>query len=534
MKMRQKLLAGAACVLGAIIVTGVLANTTPERLESQGFDTAEPASFDARSGLGRNGALTAREMDMARAAWTYFEVTYQETTGLTNSVGAYPSTTLWDTASYIGGLVAAHQLGIIDKRTFDERAMKLIGTIRKLDLFRGELPNKVYHTKTGEKVNYANKPGEVGFSALDIGRFLVWMRIVKERYPYLANAIDNALLRWNYCNVIDEDGQLNGSILGKDKETVYVQEGRLGYEEYAAKGFELWGFDTRQSLAVKPFAFTDIYGVDVPYDPRDPRVFKTKNSVLMESYLLDGLEMNWDTPQDRTGEKDVATHGWRAEFASRVYLAQQRRFEETGILTARSEHQVNGSPYFVYDTIYGNGYAWNTLDPSGVYQPDRAAVAAKAAIGMWALWDTEYSDRLFDAVADLYDPEKGFYEGIYENGDGKIPLQTANNNGIILAALLYKAQGPILQFRNTDTQYWDVAFEDMALRKERCLPKRKPAPNEGARPTIMAADFKICRPITGENGIAATDCAVANLRRRPIGSDVEPVSPDLVAEGSEQ
>jgi len=119
-----------------------------------------------------------------------------------------------------------------------------------------------------------------------------------------------------------------------------------------------------------------IYDVKVPYDGRDPRVFKNQNYVLTEGYILDGIEMGWDLPFDRTRDGETASQGWRAEFANRIYLAQQRRFEQTGVITARSEHQVDGSPYFVYDSIFADGYAWNTLDPTGEYQPDRAAVSA--------------------------------------------------------------------------------------------------------------------------------------------------------------
>lgn len=81
-------------------------------------------------------------MQMARTAWSYFEKSYQEDTGLVNAVGSYPSTTMWDTASYISALVSAHELGIIDKREFDKRATKLIGTLRNLDLFRGKRPTR--------------------------------------------------------------------------------------------------------------------------------------------------------------------------------------------------------------------------------------------------------------------------------------------------------------------------------------------------------------------------------------------------------
>jgi len=324
---------------------------TPENIKKP-----QESSRSAGNGHpGRQGPLTPREISMAKAAWQYFVASTQENTGLANAVLSYPSTTMWDTASYIAALVSARELEIIDKREFDLRTLKLLGTMQGLDLFRGELPNKAYNTKTAEKVNYENKPGEIGFSALDIGRMMVWLYTLKQRYPYLANSVDGVMLKWKYCNVVDKNGKLYGAGVGGNNQTQYFQEGRLGYEEYAAKGFALWGFDTRQASEAGPFDFIEIFGVKVPYDTRDPRIFKAQNYVLTESYLLDGLELNWDLPDDNYSDPFLHTDGWQAEFAQRVYSVQEKRFEKTGILTARSEHQVKGSPFFVYDSIYAAG-----------------------------------------------------------------------------------------------------------------------------------------------------------------------------------
>ena len=419
----------------------------------------------------RRGFLNDRETQAAKVAWGYFEKFTQETTGLANSVGAYPSTTLWDTASYISGLVAAYELCLIEKPEFDKRMLKLLTTFRNLKLFRSELPNKVYHTKTGAQVDYTNKPGEIGYSALDIGRFMVWMRICRNRYPHLANTIDNMLLRWDYSNVIDKDGVMFGAAIDKDtKETVYAQEGRLGYEEYAAKGFALWGFKPYFAHRAEPYLTTNIFNVRVPYDGRDPRIFHSQNYVVTESYLLDGLELNWDLPHDDVSNDRVHTDGWRAEFADRIYQVQHNRYEVQGYMTARSEHNVKGPPYFTYDTIFSDGYPWNTVTPRGDYSPDHAAVATKAAFGLWALWDTYYTDILYEAVIELYDSERGFFEGLYEGGNGHIEIQTANNNGILLAALLHKVQGRILTPSDAKSEVWFTQFRDRDLRIKRGLP----------------------------------------------------------------
>ncbi len=419
----------------------------------------------------RRGFLTEREMRAARVAWKYFENFTQETTGLANSVGNYPSTTLWDTASYISGLVAAYELCIIDKPEFDRRIFALLTTFKTLELFRGELPNKVYHTKTGAKVDYTNKPGEIGFSSLDIGRFLVWMRILKNRYPYLANTIDSVLLRWDFSHVIDREGILYGGHIDKETGgTNYSQEGRLGYEEYAAKGFALWGFRPYLAHRAEPFLTASIFDIPVPYDGRDPRVFHSQNYVVTESYIQDGLELGWDLPQDDSSPDWLYSDGWRAEFADRIYRVQEARYFKTGYLTARSEHNVKGPPYFTYDTIFSDGYPWNTVTPRGDYSPDHAAIASKAALGMWVLWDTPYTDLLHDAIIELYDPEKGFYEGLYERGQGKIEIFTANNNGVILAALLHKVQGRILTPYTGGSEVWYTAFRDRDTRKRKNLP----------------------------------------------------------------
>lgn len=427
---------------------------------------------------GRNGPLTADEMRMARTAWKYFENNYQEETGLVNAVNNYPSVTLWDTASYFAGLVAAREFCIITKHEFDIRMTKVIDTFNTMEFFQGELPNKVYHTKTAEKVDYTNKPGEIGYSALDLGRLLIWLKIIKERYPEHSNGIDNFIQRWNFCNILDACGTMYGAALSKDKKVRYLQEGRLGYEEYAAKGFELWGFDTRRASLAEPFETIKIYGIDIAYDSRDPRKLGAHNYVVCESYVLDGIELNWDLPEDETNDDMTHTNEWIADYAQRIYQVQELRYLNTGIITARTEHQLAGPPYFVYDTIYTDGYPWNTITEKGDYVPEHAAVALKGALGLWSLWETPYTDLLYDTIADFYDPEKGYYEGKYERTGQAIETFTSNNNGIMLESLLYKVQGKLLQLSGRES-IWDLVINDEFKGQSKCFPNQRRACGPG-------------------------------------------------------
>ncbi|WP_420209317.1 DUF3131 domain-containing protein [Candidatus Electronema sp. JC] len=403
--------------------------------------------------------LTEEEIELAKIAWKYFENNTQDS-GLCNAVQQYPSTTMWDTASYMGGMTAAYELGIIDKKEFNLRMTKLLGALNKLEFFQNELPNKVYHAKDMIKVNYGNEAGEIGYSALDLGRMLIWLKIIKERYPIHAAAIDNFVLRWNFSNMVNENGTLYGASTSSG-ELRYLQEGRLGYEEYAAKGFQLWGFDTARASKMEPYSVILLHGIEVPYDSRDPRELTAHNYVVTESYVLDAMELGWDRADDRSSPHNVHTDAEMADFARRIFAVQAARHRETGILTARTEHQLDQDPYFVYDTIYSDGYPWNTITDSGEHVPKFAAVALKGAFGIWAVWDMPYSQTLFDSISHLHDQEKGFYEGLFENGAGFIDTFTANNNGIVLESFLYKAKGKLLQFGQTAApSLWDKTIEE--------------------------------------------------------------------------
>lgn len=387
----------------------------------------------------RAKALTAVQMQIAKTAWNYFKNNYQEATGLVNSVNGYPSTTMWDTASYIGALVSAHVLGIIQKKEFDTKLIKLIDTFKSLKLFRGILPNKAYNTITKELVNYENKPKEIGFSALDIGRILIWFKILKNMYPEHTNAINQIVEKWDFSHILDANGDMYGAFINDKNETIYVQEGRFEYEQYAAKGLQLWGLNVKKALEAN-VDYSVIYDVPIPYDERDPSISKAHNYVTSESYLLEGIEFNWrNINNGKLGDID----SWKQSISANIFEVQKRRYFKTGILTARSEHHLEKAPYFVYDTIYSDGDQWNVMTDKGNLYPDMAAFAAKIAFGFWALFDDAYSNELLNKALTFINHENGIYEGNYEKF-GTINTYTCNTNGIILETFCFLINGPFL------------------------------------------------------------------------------------------
>lgn len=216
------------------------------------------------------------------------------------------------------------------------------------------------------------------------------------------------------------------------KKTLVLQEGRLGYEQYAGKIFKRLGFD--QHIAAhydnKFASKTEIYGVPIAHDSRDPRQLGAYNYVVTESYVMDAMENGIDE-----GNRTLIDN---------IYEVQKRRWQRTGQVTAVSEDNVDRDPYFVYNTIFVAGSPWNTITDTGVDMDRLRSVSVKAAMSMiYVKPNDPYSAVLYDYVKSAYDPERGWYSGIYEKGLGYNKAITANTNGVILSGILYKMYGAL-------------------------------------------------------------------------------------------
>jgi len=264
--------------------------------------------------------LTPEEQIYARAAWQYFVNNYQANTGFTNSTGGYPSGTLWDIGNYLMALNAARWMNLINQSEFDSRFNKFLTNFANLSLFENALPNKVYNAANGKMTDYGNKPVEkgLGWSALDIGRILAAFHMIGTCHPQYKNWLKGVLSKWQLARSLKDD-QLYGALVLPNGKTLLVQEGRLGYEEYAVRGYELWGFKAPKAAALEPFKLVDINGVKIPVDTRDFQSTNANNYVVGESYILDGIEFGLE--------------GYLKKYAADVLEVQKRRFESTGQLT---------------------------------------------------------------------------------------------------------------------------------------------------------------------------------------------------------
>ena len=377
--------------------------------------------------------LNSAELEMAKVAWTYFRNNTIAGTGLVNSVDGYTSATLWDTSSYLLALLSARDLEIISASEFDSRLRLLLDTLANIPLFENRLPNKAYSTTTASMTTYENKPTEqgVGWSAIDIGRVMVPFNVLVWNYPDYTDLVSKVLSNWD-IDAIYRDAEMVGADVGENNETRYLQEGRLGYEEYAAKSLMLSGLDLSEAVSYeRHFDYVEIDGVAVGTDLRTPDLFDAINFVVSEPYVLDGIEFGWDR--------------FSRSLAYSVYRAQEARYKRTGQLTAVSEDNIDQAPYFVYNSVFADGKAWNAITESGEDASAFRTLSSKAAIGWYALYDTPYTEALFQRINSNFDSGKGWYAGIYEESGEKNKALTANTNAIILESLRYIKFGPIIK-----------------------------------------------------------------------------------------
>ena len=379
--------------------------------------------------------LTKVDMESANIAWSYFENNYNKDTGLVNSVDNYPSTTLWDTGNYMMALISAKEIKLIDEATYDARMRKMLTTLASLELYKGLLPNKVYNVESLKMTNYENNVSKkgIGWSAIDIGRLLIPLAYLNFNEPKYSTEVRAVVANWN-LKELTKEGALYGAVVEKGKEEL-LQEGRLGYEQYTSKMFATFGVDITNAIRYdKYLEFIDIYNVEIPYDKRDKKHSNANNYVVMEPYMLDGLEFGWDY--------------FSKEFSYRLYKAQEERYNDTNILTAVTEDHLDQAPYFIYNTVFVNKQEWVAIDEKGNVHNDMKQLSTKASFSMDALYNTPYTAKLMERVYKLKS-DRGWYTGVYEKDNKVNKSVTCNTNAIVLESLLYKKVGPIFTMIKT-------------------------------------------------------------------------------------
>ncbi|MFY7998920.1 MAG: DUF3131 domain-containing protein, partial [Candidatus Kapaibacteriota bacterium] len=402
---------------------------------------------------GRRGRLTEEEQTWAKTAWKYFENNYNPQSGLVNIKDGYQLVTMESVADYIIALMSARELDVISKHEFDSRLSLVFGFLNTMQLAFGEAPNINYNAVSMRPTDYGNNNATIGWAVNHIGRLLVVLRLLRNRFPQYGEYADRVVLRWSFCNLVDKKGNLYSAVNVNGKPEKYL-DAKHGWKEYTARGFKAWGFPMDSSSKLDPIETIRIYDVDIYFDGRDERANGGNNAVTTMPFVYMALEFGWENISY------LAIDNRYYDQMQAVYEVQKRRHEREDIFTARAQHEVNVAPYTVHDAIFSNGYKWTTISSNGVYYPFLSAVSTKAAFGMWAVWKSTYTDLLILITNLLFDPARGWYEGRKEKTGDAVRTLTCSTNAAVLEALHFKKTGRLYIKAQEENDLYNIYLRD--------------------------------------------------------------------------
>jgi hypothetical protein len=244
------LLIGAAMIAGATACTSAESGTHESVSQSVATTAVIPRA-----------ELTAEERkfyrNIAKEAWAFLDANYRPSTGFVNATPDWANTTIWDLGGQFLAFRGAKDLGLMSPAEFDKRMKRAFTTLEKAPLYRNTAYSKVYSTATGA----IGEGGSRGFAATDLGRFLVALKIIAVHEPQLKAQAERIARRIDMSKIV-KGGYLHGTLTGSNGQPWTFQEGRIGYEQYVARGFAEWGADVANALDVtKNGRPKKVYGV---------------------------------------------------------------------------------------------------------------------------------------------------------------------------------------------------------------------------------------------------------------------------------
>ena len=423
------LLAAAAASVEGRQATAEAPPLPVERLEA--YRHAATADLAAAERRFLQFAGTTRQLDEAAAiAWRYVVANYVPSTGLVAAVPNYDYATVWDLASSLAAIYCAGELNLIDRREADARMLRALETLGRYELYEGTAYNKVYSVTSGSMVDRSERRSQRGYgwSTTDIGRLLIWLRIIGSSREPLAQPAQAVAGRLNFDRLV-EGGYLWGEDVDPGGAGRRYQEGQLGYEQYAARGFELWGHPAEKALDYETNAIPiTVMGQPVVADLRQ------RDRLTSDPFVLSGIELGWN-PRE-------------AALARAVLAAQEERFKRTGIVTMAGEDALADAPhYFFYYGVFANNRAFGIdVQAPNTFVDGPRWISTKAAFGWHALAPSAYTRRAVQAVRPAAGPG-GWASGVYERG-GSTNVPNINTAAVVLEAALFERLGrPLLSER---------------------------------------------------------------------------------------
>jgi len=403
---------------------GIGNTESDEELQTQVINNTRRA-IGARGLVSANLVNNSRDRQIAQKAWQYFSHNVDSNTGLAYDTHDYPYSTMWGIGSYISALVSSQKLGIISTDVFNRKLELLINSLIRMPLYNQEVPNRQYKVDTLSLIDMENNVSDIGsgWSAIGIGRLLIWLKIVENWYPNYKGDIERFVNRLDLERVL-KNSELNGTFHDGFSETVF-SEGRFGYEQYAAMGYKVWGYTVDNALNYDTIIFKRLYEIDVPIDSRSGA------HLVSDPFLLAAMEFSLI-------DEDFS------RYTQKIYQVQKQHSLAIKRPVAQTEINLHQTPWFAYFSIFDNEKPWQVIAFDGNNYPAYSGFSTHGLFMFNAVFSDEHSKAMMTEISTLASDNYGYYSGKAYDGS-VIRALSSHSNGVILQSLLFnKLNEPFL------------------------------------------------------------------------------------------
>jgi hypothetical protein len=375
--------------------------------------TGMPRQFQPAAAKAR--VLSVTDRATAQQAWRYVMANRQSATGLVNGKDAYPVTSVADIAQTIAAYTSALGLQFIEREGFEADMRQLLGTLRELPLYNRELFNRDYDSRSGRMLDLGARSSEVGsgWAAEDLGRLLLWLRILGATAPDLTPATEAVFARLRLSRLVA--GGLLHSALNQDGREQVISDLRLGRQQVTAAALSLWGVVLPAMFGYDEAVLRRVGALVASGDRREggavsPEVFARG---IVEFGGIDGC----------------------FEAAARAMLdAQHALAAQVHQPVMVADELLDRAPWFVHGAIAVGTDEWRVAGFDQVAQPALANFSLKAA-HLWSAIDSAAPTLAARGLADsLERSERGLYGGRYVDGRLNLALTLDTNASVLLAA----------------------------------------------------------------------------------------------------
>lgn len=421
-----------AVMIGFMIASGIVLYVETHMPQIKPVQNELTLSHDFPN-LPEPRALTFNEAIWARIAWQYF-VNNAQPNGLVNAIDNQPFSTMWDTGNYLMAMISAERLGIISHNELNDRMRSVLTALSALPLTGGKLPAVYYHAQHLTPLHNPEQNENLpDWSAVDISRLLMALDISAWLYPEQASAIKQLTRHWQFDALFVQREPEKALSLHEPKTWLLVsQDNRKSY------GYQLYALNSLRRTSILAGSvlssphpqqhFISIDGVSIPYDGL-VSIGKFDRPVVSNlPFLLTGLEIGFDINS--------------AEMSWRIMKVQESRYKSTGDLAYMGIDYEEYLPHFEDGALIHR--PTTAIDKSHREVSNTSLELSTRSVFSWyALFRTPWNTMMRQRAITLFEPGRGWYDGIVTGNQQRSKVISATTNAAVLESLVYLSQGPL-------------------------------------------------------------------------------------------